>query len=399
MVAHAFRVVLAPIPGRTVAMVLTHDHGLQGPWLDLQNGFETLVKEHVLAPEAKMSLFHAALRSFAIPASIVVVGENIDSLAAEDLQRPMHAVLAIVDVACLLAALQQTAKSVREKHSVRVNLDNPSIRFVISIRDDLLPDGNEDPCVQRRSRVATKLAFQIAVDDRRCHAWCNVDLLVAVDAEGITSEDAGPPRPLPLEHTLLVALGLHQREAPKRPTGPINAAWHLRKLRPRRRNARDKALFLQGLSATTLQPALAWAPIEASVLYPSKGLALWVAMAKGAAHLWCTDVVELGSPPTSLSLVLHVNIHFAASSGKGLDPSGFIRLALLLALKLMCRHGPQTATIAAEPGTKAAKACSCKAQGHESNMRCQGLSFRWSSAKHCCVQVLLPTNVDAAFHR
>mmetsp|Transcript_82528 Transcript_82528/g.250280 ORF Transcript_82528/g.250280 Transcript_82528/m.250280 type:complete len:660 (+) Transcript_82528:99-2078(+) len=160
VVAHAVGAVLAPVPGGAVAVGLAHEAGLQRPRLDLQDLPQALIQEHVLAPLAEVLLLNAHLWRLAVPARRVVLAQDVDGVAAEDLDGPVHAVLAVVDVALLLHARQQLAQAVREEDAVRIGLHCPLVVLKAAVAHDLLPDCPEDVEVQSRLELAPDLALQ-----------------------------------------------------------------------------------------------------------------------------------------------------------------------------------------------------------------------------------------------
>mmetsp|Transcript_104479 Transcript_104479/g.271992 ORF Transcript_104479/g.271992 Transcript_104479/m.271992 type:complete len:328 (+) Transcript_104479:150-1133(+) len=257
MVADHVIALVTPIPSVAIAMALAHQSSIRRHRLNLQDLAEALVHEHVLAPLSEVHLGDASLRGLAIPAQLVVRREGVDGAGAEELDGAMHAIPAIVDVARTLVLDQELAQPVREKNSVRVDLDDPTMLLVVPDGDQLPPHLDEDPSVQCRHGVASVAALECAVDDLGDHRRGDRELLVAVDGRLVAAEDAGLVVVLPLQQALLVAFGHHQGEAVQRSGGLALARGRRREGLASGRLAGHQALERLLLGNPFHKPALA----------------------------------------------------------------------------------------------------------------------------------------------
>mmetsp|Transcript_81870 Transcript_81870/g.171266 ORF Transcript_81870/g.171266 Transcript_81870/m.171266 type:complete len:513 (+) Transcript_81870:97-1635(+) len=338
MVAHDVVALAAPVPGIALAVALAHEVRVEGAGLDIQDLAEALINEHVLSPLAEVLFGHALLWCGAVPASLVVLFQGVDSPAAENLDRAVHAVLAVVDVAGILVLVQQGAQPVGEEDGVGVDLHNPIVLLVVGDVDDLLPHCDEDPRVEGGHGVTTIAALEGAVDDVGGHAICDVNGLVAEDGALVAAEDAGFVLVLPLQHAFLVASGNHQGVAIQAAGGfLLHGRGHLEG-EAIRRLTRDEALQGLLLSDALHQPALAGAAVQTGVLHPGVSVALLDALAHGGAHLRRWNVVVVGAP-TLLADVLSVDFHLWGQAGEvfALHPGGLILVIVMIFLVLLHR--------------------------------------------------------------
>jgi len=187
---HAVSSIIAPIPLRAFTVGFAHNARVDRMFSDFQDFRQTLVNEHVFSVQPKVLLVDASLRGAAIPAALVVLLEGAQRLLAEDLNRAMQAVLAIAHVGVVLVITQDRAKPAREKNSVGIHFDRPVVEQVLALREDLLPDCDEDPGIQGSAAIATEAAREGAVDRAGVVPRPQRDGLVAVDGPRIATEDA-----------------------------------------------------------------------------------------------------------------------------------------------------------------------------------------------------------------
>mmetsp|Transcript_11684 Transcript_11684/g.35252 ORF Transcript_11684/g.35252 Transcript_11684/m.35252 type:complete len:243 (+) Transcript_11684:125-853(+) len=158
----------------------------------MQDSLEALVQEHVLAPKAipgaeLPEVGHALVHPF-VPDGHSVAGQN--------LERPVHPQLAIVDVHGLLLGPprqrdQSPSKAVGEEHRVGIDLDRPVPPGIDLVVNNLSPDVHEDVIVQGRLEFAAIVAFQALPGDDRRDARRHLRLLAAVYRGVLTAKNTG----------------------------------------------------------------------------------------------------------------------------------------------------------------------------------------------------------------
>mmetsp|Transcript_80567 Transcript_80567/g.207360 ORF Transcript_80567/g.207360 Transcript_80567/m.207360 type:complete len:444 (+) Transcript_80567:126-1457(+) len=346
---------LAPVPVVARAVSLAHELGSQIT-LHAVHLPEALAQEEVLAPLAEVQLLHTLRGRLLVPARVVVLLQGHHGLAGQDLDRPMQPKLAVVDVASPSVSCENRAKPVREKYGVWVDLGDPVRCEVAALVQDLFPDGDEDPAVERRVRVTTELNGEVHVDGCRRQPVSDLHGPVGVHSVAIACEDAGLQGPLQLDELVLLARGRGRRWRAGRAAAEgdhegkaehlIVDRWHrcptggrrhrprrgrcrhrrfrhegsFVQLRPRRRKAGHEAQLRHLVDRQpTLQPALAVAAVGQGVLDPRPRLALRNALAHGAAHLRRGHVVHVRAEDLLVGhreLVVHVLVHGAALAGK-----------------------------------------------------------------------------------
>eukprot|EP00421_Protoceratium_reticulatum_P013973 CAMPEP_0168381958 /NCGR_PEP_ID=MMETSP0228-20121227/13142_1 /TAXON_ID=133427 /ORGANISM="Protoceratium reticulatum, Strain CCCM 535 (=CCMP 1889)" /LENGTH=240 /DNA_ID=CAMNT_0008395067 /DNA_START=9 /DNA_END=731 /DNA_ORIENTATION=- len=161
---HAVGPVLAPEPVRAVAVRLAHEGPVQLA-LDGVDLPHALAQEEVLAPLPKVKLLHALGRGLLVPARVVVLREDRHCPARQDLDGPVEAEPAVVDVASAGMSRQDGAKPLWKEDGVRVDLHDPVMPEMPTFINDSLPDSYEDPRIQRSERVAAKRDGKVDRDD------------------------------------------------------------------------------------------------------------------------------------------------------------------------------------------------------------------------------------------
>mmetsp|Transcript_35284 Transcript_35284/g.75173 ORF Transcript_35284/g.75173 Transcript_35284/m.75173 type:complete len:274 (+) Transcript_35284:901-1722(+) len=182
---------------------------------DSEHLAQTLIYEHVLAPPARAL---AQLLEVGCARSLAP-GPSHHSIPGEDLNRPMQAVLAVVEVHSLRALrvlLQCSAEPPWKKDRVRIHLHSPVVIRVPAIVDDLVPHCQEDVGVQCCLKLASIVALEIAVDGGGHHPGCYRQLHVAVYCELLTSKNARMLFMLHLNESALVARRQHHGETEER---------------------------------------------------------------------------------------------------------------------------------------------------------------------------------------
>mmetsp|Transcript_38185 Transcript_38185/g.106383 ORF Transcript_38185/g.106383 Transcript_38185/m.106383 type:complete len:344 (-) Transcript_38185:716-1747(-) len=182
---------------------------------------QALVDEQVLAPIA----VSPALLLEVLDAARRARGPGRHGVPREDLQRTVHAKLAIVQVDARLlfwVDRQDILEPVREKHGVRVDLHSPIMLLEAALADDLRPDSDENVQVECRSKLAALPALEVAVNDECDQASVHLDDPVAVHSSLVTPKQAHFLLVLHRQKFLLVAVRQHKRKAIKR------ASWVVR---------------------------------------------------------------------------------------------------------------------------------------------------------------------------
>mmetsp|Transcript_115547 Transcript_115547/g.323037 ORF Transcript_115547/g.323037 Transcript_115547/m.323037 type:complete len:247 (-) Transcript_115547:203-943(-) len=171
-----------------------------------------LVDEHVLAPAAG-----AGTQLPEVLDTLAGAGRPcLHGVSREDLQRPMHPELAVVQVHAGLpfsVVLDNVADPGRQEHGIRVDLHRPIVVQEAALFYDLGPDRQEDARVKRRAELASHAAMQGAVDDAGKDPGDELHPPVAEHPVLVTLEDAGLLLELHCDQALLVALRLDEREA------------------------------------------------------------------------------------------------------------------------------------------------------------------------------------------
>mmetsp|Transcript_88615 Transcript_88615/g.275306 ORF Transcript_88615/g.275306 Transcript_88615/m.275306 type:complete len:215 (+) Transcript_88615:220-864(+) len=190
---------------------------------DVQDVPEALVDEHILAPLARP----AADLVEVVRAPLPALGPGVHGVLGEDLDRPVEAVLAVVDVDAVRRLLrvlfQLLPQQRREEDAVRVYLDRPGVKREAVVADDLLPNGHENGSVQCRHEFASQHALQVAVHDACGDPRAHLNDLVAVDGGFVALEDAHLSTELHLQEPQLVALRLHEGVAEERAGRVVHA--------------------------------------------------------------------------------------------------------------------------------------------------------------------------------
>mmetsp|Transcript_62718 Transcript_62718/g.134678 ORF Transcript_62718/g.134678 Transcript_62718/m.134678 type:complete len:334 (-) Transcript_62718:293-1294(-) len=299
---HAVSSIIAPVPLRALTVGLAHNATVHRMRSDFQDFCQALVHEHILTVHSKVLLGDASLRSGAIPARIVVFLEVTQSLSAEDLDWAVQAVLAIAHVGVLLVVTQDYAKPVRKKDGIGIHFYRPVVFQVRAIREDLLPDSDEDPRIQCSAAIATEATREGAVDRAGLVPRPQRDGLIAVDGPRITTEDAHVVLLLPYHQLPFLAGGVGQplwrHDQGEAKQCGLALLRHHRDGGPRIQSLRRYSChdpMLGGLlrQVAALQPALAFATLETGVLDPHPRSALLVALAQSTAHLRMGDVVHI----------------------------------------------------------------------------------------------------------
>mmetsp|Transcript_32341 Transcript_32341/g.68908 ORF Transcript_32341/g.68908 Transcript_32341/m.68908 type:complete len:204 (+) Transcript_32341:158-769(+) len=132
-----------------------------------------------------------------------------------DFHWPVEAELAIVQEDAVLyggvvvVLPQDVVQSLREKHSVGINLHKPIMPSPLAVLDDLSPNLLEDACVADRLVLATDGGMQVRVNNTGAVAVAEGNLLGAVDCKTIASEDREALLALHLQHLRLIGPGDH----------------------------------------------------------------------------------------------------------------------------------------------------------------------------------------------
>eukprot|EP00428_Durinskia_dybowskii_P076247 CAMPEP_0170391680 /NCGR_PEP_ID=MMETSP0117_2-20130122/19797_1 /TAXON_ID=400756 /ORGANISM="Durinskia baltica, Strain CSIRO CS-38" /LENGTH=463 /DNA_ID=CAMNT_0010647785 /DNA_START=209 /DNA_END=1598 /DNA_ORIENTATION=- len=187
---------------------------------------QALVDEEVLAPVAMA----AALGPEVLAACAPAAAPRLNSFPGKNLDRPVQAVFAVVQVhprgvQVLRMPAEVIAEAIDDEHRVRVNLDGPVVRPEGAHKEDLGPHGDEDVEVQGRAKLPALFAAEVAVDGPGAHVLCDRHLLVAEHVRGLAGEKARPLLGLHRQELLLVAPRHHHGEA-------VQAARVRRRRRP-----------------------------------------------------------------------------------------------------------------------------------------------------------------------
>mmetsp|Transcript_67725 Transcript_67725/g.218816 ORF Transcript_67725/g.218816 Transcript_67725/m.218816 type:complete len:391 (-) Transcript_67725:842-2014(-) len=180
---------------------------------------QALVYEQVLAPEAISS----ALLLEVLHATRRARRPGRHGIAGEDLQRPMQAKLAIVQVGALLGLWMQRKdleKPRGEKDGIGVDLHCPIMMLEASLLDDLGPDSDEDVQVQGGPKLASLSALEVTVDDGCVDPWRHLNHLVAVNCKLIAREETHLLLVLHGQQRLLITTWQHEGEA-------IEGSWRI----------------------------------------------------------------------------------------------------------------------------------------------------------------------------
>mmetsp|Transcript_29930 Transcript_29930/g.45081 ORF Transcript_29930/g.45081 Transcript_29930/m.45081 type:complete len:209 (-) Transcript_29930:208-834(-) len=139
---------VTPVPIWAVAVCLAHEGALSfsGDVVDLP---KTATEEEVLSPESEVELFDALLGGLAVVARLVICFQHFESLARDDFDWAVEAVLAVVDVPQPFVLLRDGSEALREEDCVGVDLHDPVVGHVATVVNHLFPDRYEDPRVER----------------------------------------------------------------------------------------------------------------------------------------------------------------------------------------------------------------------------------------------------------
>mmetsp|Transcript_80568 Transcript_80568/g.207367 ORF Transcript_80568/g.207367 Transcript_80568/m.207367 type:complete len:250 (+) Transcript_80568:99-848(+) len=217
VVAHPLGAIGAPVPIRAVAASVAQQTVVQYALQAVHLG-QAALEEVALAPEPEGQLLHALLRLVPAGAPREVVFEGCDRMTGHHLEGPAQAVVAVVDEPGVSVVQQDSLKSLREEHRVRIHLDCPVIGAVLAIVNDLLPDGDGDPGAQLRRRVSEHglHGLEGAAHEAGGHARRHIQRLVAVHSVPVAAEDAAALGVLHGQQLRLVPEGPHKREAEQR---------------------------------------------------------------------------------------------------------------------------------------------------------------------------------------
>jgi len=105
---------------------------------------------------------------------------------------------------------QMRRDAVGEEDAIRVDFNDPLVCPILSVVADLVPHSDEDPRIERRLRIASIPALQVALDDLRGQTWCYLNLLIAVNSILIAAKNARSVSVLHLQQPLFVTPGNHQ---------------------------------------------------------------------------------------------------------------------------------------------------------------------------------------------
>mmetsp|Transcript_1740 Transcript_1740/g.4525 ORF Transcript_1740/g.4525 Transcript_1740/m.4525 type:complete len:238 (-) Transcript_1740:215-928(-) len=230
-------VVVAGLPAcRRVARLLYQQPGVVLP-IHMQHLGEALVEEHVLAPQAVAG---AQLLEMAL--ALADAGKpRLDGLRRENLQRPVHASVAVVEVQATRLRLKvlhillcDDSEPRSKKYSIRVHFDCPIVELEAAVIDDTGPDRYEDVQIQGRPELSTLFTLQVARNQLREEARDDVHAYVTIDRVLVAKEEARLVLELPLQQLQLRAGGHREGEAVE---GPAR----------RRHRQRDRLPYLRRL--------------------------------------------------------------------------------------------------------------------------------------------------------
>mmetsp|Transcript_68177 Transcript_68177/g.188662 ORF Transcript_68177/g.188662 Transcript_68177/m.188662 type:complete len:303 (+) Transcript_68177:526-1434(+) len=286
---------------RRIAMVLC-ERGVVVVSPDPQDVPQALVNKHVLAPQAGpiaelVEVFRAAVHA---------LGPGLHCIAREQLQWPVHAAPAVVDVHSLWGLgvrFQGAAQPRGQEDGVRVDLCGPVTALEDAVADDLPPHCHEDGGIQGRPKLTAKAALEVTIDDMRHDARCHHDGHVAVHGMPIASEKAGALIVLHREQLLLIAVRQHEGKA-KEGLGLVmlkpGTAGGARRRQPGGRVARQAGdhpplrVFLGGLArAQALEETDIGQPVRVACLAPTPCPTLGVALTLEQADLGSCNVSDL----------------------------------------------------------------------------------------------------------
>mmetsp|Transcript_107378 Transcript_107378/g.313967 ORF Transcript_107378/g.313967 Transcript_107378/m.313967 type:complete len:238 (+) Transcript_107378:114-827(+) len=175
-----------PVHGRA-ALVLEEEAVLVVPVHP--EHLEALVQEPVLAPHARPraepgEVQHAARRP---------PRPGPHRVARQDLQRPVHAQPAVVDVhpaRPLHLTDHDPAEPRWEEHRVRVRLHRPVVNVVPPVSDDSRPDREEDVRVQGGLELSAPVALEVALHNHARDTRSQLDCFAAVHRVLVAAKDA-----------------------------------------------------------------------------------------------------------------------------------------------------------------------------------------------------------------